>query len=249
MKLWLGVLVVCCLVLSGCQLSAQSSENTNTKTVPVTRVIDGDTIKVKLNGKEETVRFLLVDTPETHHPTLGVQPYGQQAAAYTKKLLEGKTIQIELAKNGGRDKYGRVLAYLFIGGKSVEKLLLEKGLARVAYVYPPNTKYLDTYRQAEKKAQDRKLNIWRVAGYVQDDGYHPEVMKSGQETAVTAPKSEKGGFAPDQNGNCHQKVKGNISQSGKIYHLPTDAYYGRTKAERCFNTVKEAEQAGFRAVK
>lgn len=247
MRLCLGILALCCFILSGCQPNPQSSGGT-IQTVPVTRVIDGDTIKVTLNDREETVRFLLVDTPETHHPTLGVQPYGKKAATYTKKLLAGRNIQLELAKNGERDKYGRVLAYLFINGKSVEQLLLENGLARVAYVYPPNTKYLDAYRQAEKKAQKNKLNIWSVAGYAQADGFHPEVMGRSEESQVPV-ISKRVGFAPDRNGNCHQKIKGNISDSGKIYHLVTDAYYGRTKAERCFNTVKEAEQAGFRAVK
>jgi len=246
MRLWLGILLLCCFILSGCQSNPQDSDAI-IKTVPVTKIIDGDTIKVTLNDREETVRFLLVDTPETHHPTLGVQPYGLKAAAYTKKLLEGRNVQLELAKNDGRDKYGRVLAYLFINGKSVEQLLLENGLARVAYIYPPNTKYLNAYRQAEKKAQENKLNIWRIAGYVQDDGFHPEVMSGGQEN-VTSMTSKQAGFAPDHNGNCQQKIKGNISASGRIYHLRTDAYYGRTKAERCFNTVKEAEQAGFRAV-
>jgi len=222
-----------------------ASNNPERIKAKVTDVVDGDTIKVLYKGKEETVRMLLIDTPETHHPKLGVQPYGMQASNYTKNLLSGKTIEVEPAVNEGRDKYGRLLAYLFINGQSVQEKILEQGLARVAYIYPPNTKYLDEYRAAEEKAKKKKLRIWSVAGYARDDGYHPEVMAG-------ASKSDKAGdsigFSPDANGNCGGHIKGNINRDGeKIYHLPNDRFYKVTKAEQCFMTEKDAVKAGFRA--
>ena len=70
-------------------------------------ITDGDTIKVRINGRVEAVRFLLVDTPETNHPRLGEQPFGQEAKAFTKKMLEGKTVQLEKDVSD-RDKYNRL---------------------------------------------------------------------------------------------------------------------------------------------
>ncbi|MFC0613022.1 thermonuclease family protein [Scopulibacillus daqui] len=235
------------------KVSADKSDQSQRKLVSakVIKVIDGDTIKVRLNGKEETVRLLLVDTPETHHPRLGVQPYGPEASQLTHHLLDGKTVDLELGLGGGRDKYGRLLAYVYIDGQSVEEELLKRGLARVAYVYPPNTKYVDEYRAIQKEAQRKGIGIWSIENYARKDGYHPEVIKSNKNRAgkpQSAPRESS--FEPDKNGNCDGEIKGNISSRGeKIYHLPNDRFYKITKAEKCFATEKAAEQAGFRATK
>lgn len=240
-------------------------------TAKVDKVVDGDTIDVDYKGKTTAVRMLLIDTPETHHPKLGVQPYGPEASQLTHQLLDGKTAQLELGKNGGHDKYGRLLAYVYIGGKSVEEALLSRGLARVAYVFEPNTKYVSEYRAVQKQAQEKELGVWSVKGYATGNGFHPEVMKgtpvyteaenyrpaaanasaSSAGTSQTGETStgRSGGLSPDSGGNCNGAIKGNISGRGKIYHLPSDSSYKLTKAEACFKTVKDAESAGFRAPK
>lgn len=101
-------------------------------------VIDGDTIRIKYNGSSEKVRFLLVDTPETNHETLGVQPYGPEAKEFTKRLLAGQdSVYLEFDVSY-RDKYKRLLAYVYTkDGISVQEQLLKNGLARVAYIYMP----------------------------------------------------------------------------------------------------------------
>jgi micrococcal nuclease len=142
----------------------------------VVRVIDGDTIKILLNGKEETIRFLLVDTPETHHPKKPVEPFGPEAAKFTTELLTGKTVGLETDIGSPRDKYGRLLLYVFIDGKSVEEMLLERGLARVAYIHT-QVKYLDEFRKVQKQVQQKGLGIWSIENYAREDGYHPEVVK------------------------------------------------------------------------
>ncbi|RYM05773.1 nuclease [Sporolactobacillus sp. THM7-7] len=231
----------------------------------VLKVVDGDTIDVLYKGEENTVRMLLIDTPETHHPRKGVQPYGPEASDYSHHLMDGKTVRLELAAQGGRDKYGRLLAYVYADGKSVEESLLARGLARVAYVIPPNTKYVDRYRAIEAQAKNKRLGIWSVDGYAREDGYHPDVMKGTSAYEEAQPKngaSESGGssvqdskakvpgqFAPDNQGSCGGAIKGNISERGKIYHMPSDAYYKATKAEACFKTREAAREAGFRAAK
>lgn len=93
-------------------------------------VIDGDTIRIKYNGSSEKVRFLLVDTPETNHETLGEQPYGPEAKEFVKQLLAGQdTVYLEFDVSY-RDKYKRLLAYIYTKeGISVQEQLLKNGLA------------------------------------------------------------------------------------------------------------------------
>ncbi|HHU6751528.1 TPA: thermonuclease family protein [Staphylococcus pseudintermedius] len=123
--------------------------------------IDGDTSKFNIDGKERTVRYLLIDTPETKHPRFGVQPFGREASERTRSLLSSaKKIEIEYDVGPKTDKYGRDLAYVFVDGKMVNEILVREGLAKVAYVYPPNTKYLDRLKAAEALAKQEKLGIW-----------------------------------------------------------------------------------------
>ncbi|MET1247216.1 thermonuclease family protein [Sporolactobacillus sp. STCC-11] len=226
----------------------------------VIKVVDGDTLQVLYQKKISTVRVLLIDTPETHHPKLGVQPYGPEASAHAHQLLDGKTVALELAKNGGRDKYGRMLAYVFVNGRSFEELQLASGLARVAYVYPPNTNYVDQYRAIEAQAKKKKIGIWSVSGYAEANGFHPDVMKGtevyketqksgGQASSSAAEATTAGQTSPTETGDCNGAIKGNVSSRGKIYHMPSDRYYKVTKAELCFKSRKDAEKAGFRAAK
>ena len=139
----------------------------------VVKVIDGDTVKIELsNGNEETVRLLLIDTPETVHPTKDIQPFGPEASQFSKNLMPANSeVEVELGI-GERDKYGRLLAYFYVDGKMVNKLLLEKGLARVAYVYAPNTKYLDELEAIQKKAQQKEIGIWSIENYVTSRGFN-----------------------------------------------------------------------------
>ncbi|KRF04480.1 hypothetical protein ASG89_21785 [Paenibacillus sp. Soil766] len=168
-----------------------SSTKENSKRIPakVVRVVDGDTMKVSFaeggQVKEETIRLLLVDTPESVDPEKPVQPFALDASNYAKTMLTGKDVQLELDVSE-RDKYGRLLCYLYIGDHMFNELLLENGYARVAYIYPPNVKYVDQFREIQKKAQQKALNIWSVENYAQEDGYHEGVVKGG---ATASPKS------------------------------------------------------------
>ncbi|MDO8225115.1 thermonuclease family protein [Bacillus cabrialesii] len=140
--------------------------------VTLDRAVDGDTIKVTYNGNVDTVRYLLVDTPETKKPHSCVQPYGEDASKRNKELVNSGKLQLEFDKGDRRDKYGRLLAYVYVDGKSVEETLLQEGLARVAYVYEPNTKYIDQFKKDEQEAKSEKLSIWSKNGYVTDRGFN-----------------------------------------------------------------------------
>ncbi len=83
-------------------------------TVQVVRVIDGDTIRVCcVFGDRVTVRYIGVDTPETHHPMKGVEPYGKEASGANRKQVDGKTVRMEFDVQQF-DKYGRILAYIYL---------------------------------------------------------------------------------------------------------------------------------------
>ncbi|MFC7440495.1 thermonuclease family protein [Laceyella putida] len=141
--------------------------------VTFVEIVDGDTAKFEIDGKVESVRFLLIDMPETSHPQLGEQPLGFEAKAYTNKLLsDAKQVYVELDKEK-RDKYNRLLAHIYADGQSVQQALLKEGLARVGYIFE-STNHLDEYRQAEAEAREAKKGIWKCPGYVTDEGYEKE---------------------------------------------------------------------------
>lgn len=200
---------------------------------PLEGVIDGDTIKIEYNGSTEKVRLLLVDTPETNHPSLGEQPFGQDAKEFTKQLLKDKkTVYLEFDVSY-RDKYKRLLAYVYTDeGINIQEELLKNGLARVAYIYEPNTKHVDWFETVQRTAQQQAIGIWSVENYVTDRGFRKEVFNSNGEN----------------NNKSQCNIKGNINAKGaKIYHLPGQQNYEDVKAEELFCSVVEAENAGFKA--
>ncbi|WP_280516939.1 thermonuclease family protein [Lederbergia sp. NSJ-179] len=208
-----------------------------TQRIPVewVKVNDGDTIAVIYKGSRERVRFLLVDSPETSHPRLGEQPYGEEAKEFTRNLVENaQNLELEFDIGPNRDKYGRLLAYVYVDGKMIQEELLKKGLARVAYVYPPNTRYVDQFNAIQKEAQQKGAGIWEIENYAQEDGFHPELLNE---------KDSKDGNSDD----C--RIKGNIGSSEKIYHTPDSPWYRQTKPEVMFCTEEEAVKAGFRPPK
>jgi len=146
----------------------------STEQIPVElkSVTDGDTLRVIYDGQEVAIRYLLTDTAETAHPKLGEQPFGQEAKERNKELVESGQLTIEFDVGERMDKYGRLLAYVYVGGLSVQETLLKEGLARVAYVYPPNTRYLTEFERVAEKAKKAKIGIWSIDGYVQDNGFN-----------------------------------------------------------------------------
>ena len=128
-------------------------------TVKVVRVVDGDTIIVDMGGDNERVRFIGVDTPESVHPDKSKNvPYGQVASDYTKGMLDGKKVGLEFDVEE-RDRYGRILAYVYLDGVMFNKTLLDEGHAVVA-TYPPNVKYVDIFTEAQKQARAAGKGLW-----------------------------------------------------------------------------------------
>ena len=127
----------------------------------VEQVFDGDTIAVKINGTVEKVRFLGVDTPETHDPRKPVQCFGREAAAWTSQALVGRSVRLETdSAQGERDKYGRLLAYVWRDdGVLVNQELIMNGYAH-EYTYQVPYKYQQTFQAEEARAQEKQLGLW-----------------------------------------------------------------------------------------
>ncbi|EMW5404062.1 thermonuclease family protein [Enterococcus faecalis] len=191
MKLFIGkkwlLLTAATLLLSGCANFEQKVQGiskdvtgnftqtiSNDKRTPAdfVRHVDGDTTVLKIEGKEHKVRFLLIDTPETVKPNTKVQPFGLESSKRTKELLStASEITFEYDSGNKTDRYGRVLGYIFVDGTLLQKILVSEGLARVAYVKEPNTKYLLELEEEQEKAKKESLGIWSIPGYVIERGY------------------------------------------------------------------------------
>ncbi len=126
----------------------------------VVDIVDGDTIIVSVNGKEETVRLLGVDTPETKDPRKSVQCFGRAASAFTKLKLSGKAIRLfpdPLEQD--RDKYGRLLRYIYLAdGTNFNEELVARGFAFAYERFP--TARMDQLKLWEKDAREHRRGLW-----------------------------------------------------------------------------------------
>lgn len=129
--------------------------------VEFNKCVDGDTFKITLNGEVKSVRMLAIDTPESVHPTKKVEAYGIESSKYTCELLTNASkIELEYDNNSDKtDKYGRILAWVFVDDELLQDILIKKGYAEVAYLYG-NYKYTDLLKDHEEVAKSQELGIW-----------------------------------------------------------------------------------------
>ncbi|KAA0269293.1 MAG: thermonuclease [Acidobacteria bacterium] len=125
---------------------------------PVLRVVDGDTIVVGLGGDEEDVRYIGVDTPETVKPGEPVQCFGPEASAFNRDLVAGETVRLVFDREL-RDAYGRLLAYVHVGGRFVNAALVRGGYARTLEI-PPNTDRAALLARLERRAGESGAGLW-----------------------------------------------------------------------------------------
>jgi len=128
----------------------------------VVSITDGDTLKVNINGTVETIRVVGIDTPETVDPRKPVQCFGKEATAKMRELVSGKTVYLEPDQTQGeRDKYQRLLRFVFLeDGSDVGLTLIKEGYAS-EYTYESNPyKYQLAYRNAETEARNNNKGLW-----------------------------------------------------------------------------------------
>jgi endonuclease YncB( thermonuclease family) len=164
---WLGLLVLfISIVITVSQQqgwldnAVKSAAGTQPGLYSVSHFVDGDTIAVNMNGKDEKVRFIGVDTPETHKPNTPVQCYGPAAAAYTKNIIGNQAVKlVSDSLSTDRDRYNRLLRYVYLAdGTLVNEKLIQNGYG-FYYPYFPFSKS-DRFSADQATAQAGHKGLW-----------------------------------------------------------------------------------------
>lgn len=143
-RIWLSAIILFSLLLSGCISPPETAK--------VTQVIDGDTIIIEGNYR---VRYIGIDTPEVYPK---VEDYGIEAWEANRRLVGGKEVRLERDVTE-KDKYGRLLRYVYVGDVFVNAELVRWGLAE-AKAYPPDIKYQDYLEKLEAEARLAGRGMW-----------------------------------------------------------------------------------------
>lgn len=138
---------------SGSRSAAPSAE-----TARVLRVVDGDTILVEIDGRQERVRYIGVDTPETVAQDSPIECFGPEASAANKELVEGKSVRLE-RDISERDQYGRLLRYVYAGDIFVNAELIRRGFATTV-TFPPDVREAERLRRLERDARQARRGLW-----------------------------------------------------------------------------------------
>ena len=185
----------------------------NNVSAEVIRIVDGDTIEVKLpDGAIEKVRFIGIDTPETVDPRKPVECFGKEASAKMEGLVEDKTVRLERKENENRGNYGRLLRYVYVDNLFVNAEMIKQGYAYAYIKYPFDSKLMEEFTQYEKEAKEKELGLWSPEACAvnatqtntskskevkypteQDIDYSsPNIVNSEEQTADIFPKTENG---------------------------------------------------------
>jgi micrococcal nuclease len=124
----------------------------------VTRVIDGDTIEVSIDGHTDEVRYIGIDTPETVKPGTPIQCFGPQASTLNHRLVEGRAVRL-VFDSERRDVYGRLLAYVYVGRRFVNARLVRLGYARTLTI-PPNDTHAGLFHRLARAAGLAGRGLW-----------------------------------------------------------------------------------------
>ncbi|MES2436757.1 MAG: thermonuclease family protein [Patescibacteria group bacterium] len=127
----------------------------------VVQVVDGDTIKVEIDGTKQTLRLIGINTPETVDPRKPVECFGREASNKAKELLANQNVKIVAdPTQDERDKYDRLLRYVYLeDGTNFNKLMIEQGYA-YEYTYDVPYQYQEDFKAAQRYAQQNKLGLW-----------------------------------------------------------------------------------------
>jgi micrococcal nuclease len=163
---WVGIAGL--VTVTACGAMGGSGERVTDRPAPgaggprsdatVTRIVDGDTIHVDLDGRDTTIRIIGIDTPEKDGPYTDEECFGQEATRYTEAALAGRDVELEFDVDR-TDRYDRTLAYVWVGNDLFDERILEDGYA-VLLTIPPNVRYVDRLTQAQRAGRDADAGLW-----------------------------------------------------------------------------------------
>lgn len=129
----------------------------------VVRTVDGDTIFVRLPRGVEKVRYIGIDTPEVHHPTRGEEPGGREATELNRRLIGHDPVRLEPDVQL-RDRYGRLLAYVWVRHTDGVEVMVNAELVRLGYAavmtVPPNVRHAELFRKLAAEAREHHRGLW-----------------------------------------------------------------------------------------
>jgi micrococcal nuclease len=187
---WVLILLIAVVALAGCDVESTPAADTGSvgrttatarpaitrtathsssaaiETARVVRVVDGDTLVVEIDGREDRLRYIGVDTPETVKQNSPVECFGKEASQENTRLVAGQTIELEKDVSN-RDRFDRLLRYVYVVDPDTgERLfvnleLVARGYANVS-TFPPDVRHEAEFRAAEREARDAGRGLWGV---------------------------------------------------------------------------------------
>jgi micrococcal nuclease len=272
-----GALALVLAIVGSGQVTVGQSALPEGQDAQVVSIVDGDTIRVRLNGKIVAVRYIGVDAPELRGSTQ-LRCFSREARLANTKLVTRQTVRLERDVNE-TDRFGRLLRYVYLpDGRLVNEVLAQEGFVTAA-AFPPDIRYQERLSTAARAAQESGIGLWAkcrtsttsaavtpsatpapvAVSEAQPASAAAEPTALPQAPAPTAmPAAASASSAPGRWPNSVQPVsewecpeshpfKGNANSM--IYHPPGGRYYAKTKPEGCFATAEDAVAAGFRAPK
>lgn len=223
------------------EVQEEKSEQRDTTLFKVTRVVDGDTLDIDMNGTIERIRLIGMDTPETVDPRKIVQCFGKEASDKAKEMLNGKMVSIEADKSQGeRDNYKRLLRYVYLeDGTFFNKYMIAEGYAH-EYTYQSNPyKYQLDFKEAEKQARETAKGLWSP------DSCNGNTTQSAivNSTDNSNPSETISSTTATTDSSAGSVVK--KSKTG-ICHAPGTTYYNKTKSFTPYNSIDECLKSGGR---
>ena len=186
---------------------------TNIVKYKVQSVVDGDTVKLLVDGASESVRLIGIDTPETVHPSKPVECFGLEASKKAKEVLAGQTVGLEKEPTQGeRDKYNRLLGYIILeDGTNFNKLMIEEGYA-YEYTYSVPYKYQTEFKQAQADAEANKRGLW-ADGVCEEEPVVVDLQKARLSPAEVPTSAPSGYVCSSNTYNCSDFSTHNQAQT------------------------------------
>lgn len=213
----------------------------------VMRVIDGDTVIVDIDGEEERLRLIGIDTPESVDPRQPVQCFGIEASNYTKTRLTNQTIYLERdASQGEYDAYNRLLVYVWLDETTLFNYAIIADGYAFEYTYRLPYRYQSLFKEAQRNARSSNNGLWSPStcnGNVQTQ--ITATIRNQSPTSTTMPTATM--TASERAYPCMiGQIKGN--PDSMIYHVPSGQSYAQTRNRRivCFGNESAAKLAGYR---
>ena len=227
----------------------------------VVRVIDGDTIAVRIDKKVLTVRYIGINTREIKMPADSMIAGPTEAAEFNRALVLGQTVRLEMDQQE-KDAQGRTLAYVYVGDLMVNAEMVANGYAAVS-ITPPNAMHEDMLQQFQRQARLLKVGRWRDSPYISREPVRKPSSPS--QSASTAPTGSRQALAPPprQYGTADRPgaephdawtcpishpVKGALlpGSNERVFHMPGGEGYAKIQPQRCYASAEEAREDGGR---